>query len=101
VRFLSMGCPLRQLYEWRFPQLYDWAAAPPVLGQFGLESWVNAYGSGDYVGRNLWGPEVPPTAPLFVSNALKTSEFCVGAQAHTFYLHPENATIGATIDRLI
>jgi len=106
ITLLTMGCPLRQLYNWRFPLLYEWVKpagdeSGPRRSDLGLCKWVNAYGSGDYVGRNLWGPELPPTEPAAAAPAGATAEFCVGAQAHTFYLHPENTTISATIDGLI
>ena len=69
---LTLGCPLRQLYGWRFPHLYRWARhdfnvsasswkpndlsdkVQPDPAALGVEAWVNAYGSGDYVGASLW-----------------------------------------------
>ena len=67
----TVGCPLRQLYGWRFPHLYAWAynnhmgdgagwspsdiaddLAPDPYA-LGVNAWVNSYGSGDYVGRSL------------------------------------------------
>lgn len=69
----TMGCPLRQLYGWCFPHLYDWVEpsspwpgpapqaafipgdAPPEPSQLGDNVlWLNAYRTSDYVGRSLW-----------------------------------------------
>lgn len=82
----TMGCPLRQLYSLRFPNLYGWARHadrdlwtmtynPPAPAQFspshipsnqkpnpgelaGVCVWANAFRSGDYVGRYLWRSEL-------------------------------------------
>lgn len=70
---LTVGTPLRQLYGWRFPNLYWWArhdgagdgaagtAEQPIArtcrpnpDEFSLRAWINAYGAADYVGRSLW-----------------------------------------------
>jgi len=89
-----MGCPLLQLYDWRFPVVYGWAGqdgqAGADPGTLGVARWVNAYGSGDYVGRALWNGPVAGAA-----------EFCIGAEAHTHYLDPNNLCIGDCIDGLI
>ena len=94
VRLLTMGCPLLQLYDWRFPVVYGWAGqdgqAGADPGTLGVARWVNAYGSGDYVGRALWNGPVAGAA-----------EFCIGAEAHTHYLDPNNLCIGDCIDGLI
>ena len=57
IHLLTVGCPLRQLYAARFSALYGWAVNPQIEPT-GLASWTNAYGSGDYVGRNLWDEDV-------------------------------------------
>src|SRR5439155_5116464 len=74
VRFFTMGSPLRQLYGLRFPHLYQWArhgvtdawtdrgtkiasSTAPDPSELDADLWVNAYRSGDYVGRFLWRPE--------------------------------------------
>lgn len=72
ITLLTVGCPLRQLYGWRFPHLYGWArhssnddvpawfnndlnnAIAPDPALLGVRQWINAYGSADYVGRHLW-----------------------------------------------
>jgi hypothetical protein len=106
-RLLTMGSPLRQLYAWRLPSLYGWAiGAPPgtgpMPGDCGFAKWNNAYGSGDYVGRNLW-----PTAFPFVPGSFKApilpynySEFCIGAAAHTHYFDEGNEEVGECIHAL-
>ena len=71
IYLLTLGCPLRQLYSLRFPHLYRWARHtdlkkwdkddPPHIpeNQFpdpqalGVTMWMNAFRSGDYVGRYL------------------------------------------------
>ena len=60
VNLLTLGCPLRQLYAARFPTLYRWVIARrgevtgPLAADVGVARWVNAFCSGDYVGRWLW-----------------------------------------------
>lgn len=61
VRLLTLGCPLRQLYASRFPALYRWIIDDdqrvpdgPQADDVGADIWLNAFGSGDYVGRWLW-----------------------------------------------
>jgi hypothetical protein len=82
ITLLTMGNPARQLLNRFFPYLYDWVrpgpdngkcplpapipspddsktleikdAAPPDPADLGLTRWINAYRSGDYVGRSLW-----------------------------------------------
>ncbi|MEO8248590.1 MAG: hypothetical protein ABI589_04400 [Burkholderiales bacterium] len=60
IRLLTLGCPLRQLYAARFPILYRWVlhvddgVCGPRASDIGVARWVNAYCSGDYVGRWLW-----------------------------------------------
>jgi hypothetical protein len=66
IDLLTLGSPLRQLYAARFPLLYRWciarqgAQSGPQPGDIGVRRWLNAFCSGDYVGRWLWahhGPE--------------------------------------------
>jgi hypothetical protein len=110
----TMGSPLRQLYEQFFPHLYSWvarrpkawrhadlvapaAAAPPpekLLHNpdptgLRVSQWVNAYRSGDYVGRYLWLQETAedrfwPEARNRDSQG-RRCDLCVGAGAHTHY----------------
>ncbi|MDQ3815777.1 MAG: hypothetical protein M3347_17835, partial [Armatimonadota bacterium] len=82
IFLFTMGCPLRQLYGLRFPNLYGWARhadhdewtvthQPPQAAVFrpphipdtqepdpkqlaGVVVWANAFRSGDYIGRHLW-----------------------------------------------
>src|SRR5262249_36576436 len=62
IALVTVGCPLRALYAERFPLLYRWmgsnaagfATAEPEAATIGAIEWVNAYRSGDYIGRSLW-----------------------------------------------
>jgi len=97
VSLLTLGCPLRQLYKPRFPVLYDWfdPAQPDATGAgLGVKAWRNLYGTGDYVGRDLW------TAP-----GATVAEACIGPQAHTRYFDsaPEDVAnmVAATLNALI
>jgi hypothetical protein len=91
VFFFTMGCPLRQLYSERFPQLYDWAARPDPA-DLRVKRWVNAYRTGDYVGRALWEPAAPP------ANA---EDVCIGGGAHTHYWDGTSDEVGARLDALV
>ncbi|MCI1191752.1 hypothetical protein MOJ79_07845 [Calidifontimicrobium sp. SYSU G02091] len=116
---VTLGSPLRDLYAARFPLLYRWmgpapaafAHAAPQPSLLGLHEWVNAYRSGDYVGRALWTP--PDAAGAFDVARIDAqqhavaarrdgrSEFCLGAGAHTHYFADDAAALAAEIDRLI
>jgi hypothetical protein len=91
VWLFTMGCPLRQLYSERFPQLYDWAARPDPL-DIRVHRWVNAYRTGDYVGRALWEPAAPPD---------RAEDVCIGGGAHTHYWDGTSDEIGARLDALV
>ncbi len=70
VYLFTMGSPIRQLYSFAFPHLYQWAIQNPVSTDttldiapqanpspqdlLGVRAWVNTFRSGDYVGRYLW-----------------------------------------------
>jgi hypothetical protein len=133
----TMGNPLRQLYGERFPHLYEWAhhesSVPAALGEpipddqapdpaaLGIRRWVNAYRSGDYIGRWLWradrfagafdaaGPEPAPWQPnpglntrVSSSDAAGTRrEFCVGAGGHMHYWDGTAPEIAVELDALI
>lgn len=136
--FFTMGSPLRQLYALRFPHLYHWArhavpgpwsnrtqpiqrTTPPDPDELGLTQWVNAYRSGDYVGRYLWRPEdcgfafetpvvnarTPWSAgefPAIVSESAAPAnrrEFCIGAGGHTHYWDGTAPQVALELDRLI
>jgi hypothetical protein len=135
--FFTMGCPLRQLYGLRFPFLYGWArhhdqsampkwikgdlAAgrhpdPAQLGAGkGVALWVNAYRSGDYIGRHLWrtdlcdylwngdasGSSETDPMPFRSTDRQVRMEFCIGAGAHTHYWDRTAPMIARELDRLI
>lgn len=138
IALFTMGCPLRDLYGLRFPRLYGWArhedeaamagwapndlvAGPreppgPVPHELlAVKLWVNAYRSGDYVGRFLWrtrpcgylwasdlgGMPVDAVAQSVSSDGVARLEFCIGAGAHTHYWDRTAPTIGVEVDRLI
>ena len=139
ISFFTMGSPLRQLYGLRFPHLYQWArhevgdawtdrntkidrSAVPDPTQLDTDVWVNAYRSGDYVGRYLWRPErcvfsydtagdeiaQPWRIDLYqraiasVTDApITRREFCIGAGAHTHYWDRTAPQIAVQLDQLI
>lgn len=139
IYFLTLGCPLRQLYGLRFPHLYGWSryqlaqsetplderetAIPqtrqPLPNGLGVALWVNAYRSGDYVGRRLWVRDDDPTrwdAATPAGNAIASDapgslgadvrhaqriEFCIGPGAHTHYFDQTAQRVGQAIDQLI
>jgi hypothetical protein len=123
IYFFTMGCPLRQLYGLRFPYLYEWArfettnevkqfrppdidaAEIPILGQLGARAWLNAYRSGDYVGRNLWRSD--QSSYIWEPGAMssdeqgKRRELCIGPGAHTHYWDSTAKPIAELLDQLI
>lgn len=104
LSLLTVGCPLRQLYARRFPDLYHWVVAGgpdgtsgPDRAGLGLQAWVNRWGAGDYVGRWLWergGRPVDEPGPA-------SPDQCVGAFAHLRYFEPDQSAIIATLRRLL
>jgi hypothetical protein len=82
IDLLTFGSPLRQLYALRFPAIYGWANNPDPR-EAGVASWCNGYGSGDYVGRNLW--DSATGTPWKPGRSGEQREFCTGALAHTRY----------------
>jgi hypothetical protein len=138
VILFTMGSPLRQLYGLRFPHLYEWArhgltgpcppgmpigpATRPNARALGVALWINAYRSGDYVGRHLWRSDdcaeayratdavVPQPWPAAAIPAPGTSEenqpperveFCIGGGAHTHYWDRTAPSIALALDALI
>jgi hypothetical protein len=120
IRIFTMGCPLRQLYGLRFPHIYDWArhSGDPRPGKdlpadqppdptrlLSVGKWVNAYRSGDYVGRNIWRSEKDPDVydlDKVVEDAAKIRrEFCIGGGAHIHYWDKTAPHIAAELDQLI
>ncbi|MDF1754606.1 MAG: hypothetical protein P1U89_17615 [Verrucomicrobiales bacterium] len=94
VRLLSMGSPLVQLYNARFPDLYAWdRKADPRDTHRGLECWWNLYRSGDYVGRMIFREPydktnfIPEWDYVMVRDGkyVPVRETCIGAGAHTHY----------------
>ena len=92
VHLMTMGSPLRQLYERCFPALYDWVGREPLRGrleELQLASWTNLYRSGDYIGRALG----------FAPSAEGMREGCIGIGAHTHYWDETAPAVGETLDR--
>ena len=64
IYLFTMGSPIRQLYSFAFPHLYHWVydtsdtqdnhSNPDPSKLLNVKQWVNAYRSGDYIGRYLW-----------------------------------------------
>ncbi len=100
IRLFTMGCPLRQLYSRRFPFYYGWAQSPDP-SSLGVECWLNAYCSGDYVGRDLWstGPArwIPSPEPTDVR---AWAEYCIGAGGHTHYWDGSAPSVARALDVL-
>ena len=135
LSLLTLGCPLRQLYGARFPGLYAWTLAKngdvfgPRATDIGVQRWMNAFCSGDYVGRWLWsnaadeptlqhpteyavghdpfgrvdmygGFDPMPPAEAAVRPAREV-EVCLGLGAHTHYFERDQTTVAWMIDYLI
>ena len=112
AHLFTMGCPLAQLYGLRFPYLYGYAlTAPnqppsPDPADLHVKQWVNAYRSGDYIGRFVWHPTDPwqPIDPASISTLIGNNaraEFCIGPGAHTHYWDSTAPPIGETLDILM
>jgi hypothetical protein len=97
MSLFTLGSPLRQLYAVRFPWLYDWVGLTPDQAIQQLKappqiiSWTNAYGAGDYIGRNLWhAPKgafnVGSPTRVTQEEGANRSEFCLGPWAHVHSL---------------
>lgn len=132
VHLLTAGSPLRQLYAARFPSLYRWVLQEhfgrmgPTAAGLGVQRWINAYTTGDYVGRWLWSR--PAREPSDLSDALvdqvvaqddvylaaptqpaqdplpqgwREWDVCLGAGAHTHYFEPDQWVMARLVDRLI
>jgi hypothetical protein len=111
VTLFTMGSPLRALYGRRFPRLYAWAhhedepgPRRPDPDALGLAHWVNAYRSGDYIGRYLWRDSSCADnwqVSTETINSPKSREFCIGAGAHTHYWDETAPAIARQLDELI
>jgi hypothetical protein len=129
VRFFTMGNPLRQLYARAFSPLYLWmepdvkpskpsstipSDALPEPDPLGVDLWVNAYRSGDYVGRNLWcnrsdaerwthrrdgNPDLSPD--IDSDEGRRRLELCIGEGAHLHYWDRNGQEIARVLDTLI
>jgi hypothetical protein len=105
IYLMTMGCPLRQLYAQRFPNIYGWvtdgAAANDLMGVAG---WINLYRSGDYVGRAVW--QAKDASPDLYDPNVRWShgniaEACIGPGAHTHYWDVTSDVVAETIDEVV
>ncbi len=137
IRLFTMGDPARQFLNRFFPYLYEWVRDTPDNGLthlgkltptrpntriertpnpngLGLERWVNAYRSGDYIGRSLWlnewygrtttgTGEYPQAISVAQDNAMPPTreEMCIGAGAHQHYWDQSAPDIAEKLDLLI
>jgi hypothetical protein len=117
IALVTVGSPLRTLYAERFPLLYRWmgsgaagfADAGPAAWEIGAVEWVNAFRSGDYVGRAIWSrrPDaygvaaMGPDGRVAAARAGDRAELCLGAGGHTHYFGGDALALAAEIDRLI
>jgi hypothetical protein len=131
LHLLTAGCPLRQLYAARFPDLYPWVVGPllavpadgsmhsgevsgPDPRSLSVARWTNVYQSGDYVGRYLWDGNVRPNfyskpqsaddlAAIFKPQhaTAEIREMCVGSGAHIHYFDGSAPLVAGEVDRLI
>lgn len=134
IILLTLGNPTRQLLNRFFPYLYDWVRPGPDNGkcplphpltrnqatingvdlpdpkELGLASWINAYRSGDYVGRSLWLDEwyhrpaysnAQPVPLVIASPGGERQEMCIGAGAHVHYMDDTAPDIAWKLGSLI
>jgi hypothetical protein len=119
IYLFTMGSPLRQLYNFGFPTLYHWVKGAeselktnskvPIKGfPKELEKWVNAYRSGDYVGRYIWrssdASDLWTPGKITASTTdinIQTEEFCIGVGAHNHYWDEHALQIAKKLDELI
>jgi hypothetical protein len=131
IMLVTAGCPLRQLYAARFPEMYDWvlrdhgAIMGPGAADVGVTLWVNVYTTGDYVGRWLWsrtahageypvsqideiqGGETYTPARIDASDwrtlmgQATEKDVSIGAGAHTHYFAPGQDLMAAIVDALV
>ncbi|AHG89061.1 hypothetical protein J421_1524 [Gemmatirosa kalamazoonensis] len=114
VHLVTMGSPLRQLFGRHFPHLYGWtrpddsalASDRPSAAPLGVATWVNAYRSGDYVGRNLWLGRADlavydRTGGPAALDAEGRADWCIGAGAHTHYWDDTAPDVAAYLDAVV
>ncbi|HEX7214066.1 MAG TPA: hypothetical protein VF578_07640 [Methylomirabilota bacterium] len=117
LALVTVGSPLRDLYAEHFPLLYHWMGprapefevARPAASEVGAVEWVNAFRSGDYVGRAIWTPlhrgfpiaVVGSAGRVEAQRTADRTEFCLGAGAHTHYFRDDAVALAVEIDRLI
>ena len=85
--------------------------ARPSAADIGAVEWVNAFRSGDYVGRFIWTPPgerdrfriatVGTDGRVDANRAGDRTEFCLGAGAHTHYFSDDAVALAVEIDRLV
>jgi hypothetical protein len=113
LALFTMGNPLMQLYARAFPGLYAWVWDGLNPQDLGVVKWVNAYCSGDYVGRVIAGvvdesrwdrrksnPQNDLT-PDVTTSATGIVEMCIGEGAHTHYWDQHGGDIAIQLDTLI
>jgi len=112
LALFTMGNPLKQLYARAFPALYPWVWAGQTPDDIGVCQWVNAYRSGDYVGRIITGDfkesrwnrcaENPQNKGFpTVTSANGIDEICIGEGAHLHYWDRYGGDIATVLDELI
>jgi hypothetical protein len=117
IALVTVGSPLRDLYGERFPLLYRWLGSSarefetcgPGAADIGAVEWVNAFRSGDYVGRFVWTPSREPYRIAAVGEdgmveadrAGDRTQLCLGAGAHTHYFSHDAVALAVELDRLI
>jgi hypothetical protein len=135
IYLFTFGNPLRQLLNRFFPHLYWWIREEPDNGlspfpdaadklpainhgdtpepaKLGLEHWVNAYRSGDFVGRALWlngwfdrtkgGPANGAyDEELAIAEDDSRSEVCIGQGGHNDYWNRTAPDMAHILDRII
>ena len=118
-------CIRDRLYGLRFPYLYGYAPSKsdtesnteqlPRPGDLGMDLWINAYRTGDYVGRHLWRPHPwervedisyrtwnpSGNVPKHIWAQDNRVEFAIGPGAHTHYWDSTAKSIGETMDVLL
>lgn len=97
IELLTAGCPLKQLYLSRFPVWYGWALNPDHR-PLGIERWINAYRTGDYVGRDLWGGANNSSS---LSKSATRIDISLGGGAHTHYFDETSPEVGKIVDWMI